>query len=705
MQLNSAPLYSLSLKSAIDSHTLTVSLDTPVIDVLHLMAQVQSSCPVDTSPQLLEKDATSLQVFKRASCALVIKDSQLVGIFTQRDIVRLTAMGMNFQGVKVADVMSSPVIKLIESDSQDIFTALSVFRQHRIRHLPVLDSDGQLMGVLTPKSIRASMQPANLLTRLWSVGDVMSSQVIHAPMTTSVLNLAQLMAEYRVSCVVVTKIEEKNTLDIGHQLQNYIVPVGIVTEGDIVQFQALELNLSQMQAQEVMSTPLFCLSPSDSLWIAHQQMQQRHVRRLVITGTQGELLGIVSQTSLLKVLGATEMYGVIEELQQAVDESTTELREANERLQREIFSRALAEVELQKAHDDLKRQVEERTAELKAANQLLKQDIEKRQKVEEALRRREMELQEQAAQLEATLHQLRYTQASLIQAEKMSSLGQLVAGIAHEINNPVSFIHCNLPYASQYARDLLDVVQLYQKYYALPVPEIQHRAEEIDLNFILEDLLKLLSSMQIGAERIRQIVLSLRNFALLDQAEMKPVDLHEGIDSTLSLLQNRLKATPEHPGILVIKEYGDLPLVECYAGQLNQVFMNVLNNAIDALERGYPHSCSAPCIRIRTELIEGLGRSAIANQSLQQSSSSIANSQFPWLAIRILDNGPGMSEDVRRKLFDPFFTTKPVGQGTGLGLSISYQIVVEKHGGELKCISTPEQGTEIVIEIPSRQNK
>ncbi|WP_413263851.1 CBS domain-containing protein [Floridanema flaviceps] len=667
------------------------------------MAQMRSSCPVDTGSRSEQTDVSSPQAFKRASCALVIKDSELVGIFTQRDIVRLTANGMNFQGVKVAQVMSSPVIKLIESDSQDIFTALSVFRQHRIRHLPVLNSQGELMGLLTPKSIRASMQPANLLTRLWSVEDVMSTQVIRAPMTTSVLHLAQLMAEYKVSCVVITRVEENKTLEIGNPLRNYIVPVGIVTEGDIVQFQALELNLSQMQAHEVMSSPLFCLNPSDSLWIAHQQMQQSHVRRLVVTGEHGELLGIVSQTSLLKVLGATEMYGVIEELQRAVEERTTELREANQRLQREIFSRALAEVELQKAHDHLKRQVEERTAELKAANELLKQDIAKRQKVEEALRRREVELQEQAAQLAATLHQLRSTQASLIQAEKMSSLGQLVAGIAHEINNPISFIHCNLPYASQYARDLLDVVQLYQKYYPLPVPEVQVRAEEIDLNFVLEDLLKLLSSMQIGAERIRQIVLSLRNFALLDQAEMKPVDLHEGIDSTLSLLQNRLKGTPEYPGILVIKEYGDLPLVECYPGQLNQVFMNVLNNAIDALERCDTGRCSAPCIRIRTELIEGLGENARANQSRQNSSRSIG--KFPWLAIRILDNGPGMSEDVRRKLFDPFFTTKPVGQGTGLGLSISYQIVVEKHGGQLKCISALGQGTEMVIEIPIRQNK
>lgn len=274
MQLNGAAPYSLSLKSAIDSHTVTVTLDTPVIDVLHLMAQMRSSCPVDTGSRSKETDVSSPQAFKRASCALVMKDSELVGIFTQRDIVRLTAIGMNFQGVKVAEVMSSPVIKLIESDSQDIFTALSVFRQHRIRHLPVLNSQGELMGLLTPKSIRASMQPANLLTRLWSVGDVMNTQVIRAPMTTSVLHLAQLMAEYKVSCVVITRMEENKTLEIGNPLRNYIVPMGIVTEGDIVQFQALELNLSQMQAHEVMSSPLFCLNPSDSLWIAHQQMQQ-----------------------------------------------------------------------------------------------------------------------------------------------------------------------------------------------------------------------------------------------------------------------------------------------------------------------------------------------------------------------------------------------------------------------------------------------
>ncbi len=217
--------------------------------------------------------------------------------------------------------------------------------------------------------------------------------------------------------------------------------------------------------------------------------------------------------------------------------------------------------------------------------------------------------------------------------------------------------------------------------YPHPALEIQAKEEAIELEFLLEDLPKILSSMQMGAERICQIVLSLRNFSRLDESEMKLVDIHEGIDSTLLILQNRLKANGENPAIEVIKEYGILPRVECYAGQMNQVFMNILSNAIDALEdkiRGeeYP----SPCIWIRTEV-------RVGNQ----------------VAICIADNGPGMMEAVRDKLFDPFFTTKPVGKGTGLGLSISYQIVIEKHGGQLRCISAPRQGAEFVIEIPIRQ--
>ena len=289
--------------------------------------------------------------------------------------------------------------------------------------------------------------------------------------------------------------------------------------------------------------------------------------------------------------------------------------------------------------------------------------------------------QQKAFELEQALQQLQQTQAQLIQTEKMSSLGQMVAGVAHEINNPVNFIYGNLVHVEQYTKDLLSLLELYQKYYPDPRAEIIDCAEEIDIDFLAEDLPKILASMLMGAERIRQIVISLRNFSRLDEAAMKAVDIHEGIENTLLILQNRIKCKGEYEGIEIVKEYGDLPLVECYASQLNQVFMNILGNAIDALENSRQSNTSAflatPTIRIRTEVKNG-------NK----------------LVVRIADNGSGMNAAVQSKLFDPFFTTKPVGKGTGLGLSISYQIIVDKHGGILKCISQPGKGAEFWIEIP-----
>jgi len=294
----------------------------------------------------------------------------------------------------------------------------------------------------------------------------------------------------------------------------------------------------------------------------------------------------------------------------------------------------------------------------------------------------------QALLTEKALADLQKAQSQLIQTEKMSGLGQLVAGVAHEINNPVNFIYGNLNYASRFVHNLLEAIALYQKNYPEPIPEIAKFIDEIDLEFLRMDLPKMLASMKIGAERIRQIVLSLRNFSRIDEEGRKPFNIHEGLDSTLLILQNRFKAYGDRPAINLTKHYGNIPIVNAYGGQLNQVFMNILSNAIDAIDESLSRQ-DAVTDRIASEI------SIITELKLLTSDSS-----QPMVVIHIADNGHGISEGILKKLFDPFFTTKPVGKGTGLGLSISYQIVVEKHQGKLECSSTVGEGSEFRIEIP-----
>ncbi|MBW4513072.1 MAG: HAMP domain-containing protein [Scytonematopsis contorta HA4267-MV1] len=320
-------------------------------------------------------------------------------------------------------------------------------------------------------------------------------------------------------------------------------------------------------------------------------------------------------------------------------------------------------------------------AQLKTAFNELKITNLKLEKTNHELEKNNTELENRVAErtkeLQNIIEELKQMQAQLVQAEKMSSLGQMVAGIAHEINNPVSFIYGNLSHAKEYTQDLLKLVELYQKYYPTPEVEIEKEIKNIELDFLKQDITKIHDSMGNGAERIRDIVLGLRNFSRLDEAEYKEANIHEGIDSTLMILEHRLKQQFKRPSIQVIKQYDNLPSVKCYPGQLNQVFMNVLVNAIDALDE--------------------LAISQPDKKLLIRISTQFSNDKY--VVISIKDNGLGIPLNIQQKIFDPFFTTKPVGKGTGMGLSISYQIITEKHGGTLECVSSPE-GTSFIIRIP-----
>lgn len=356
-----------------------------------------------------------------------------------------------------------------------------------------------------------------------------------------------------------------------------------------------------------------------------------------------------------------EAGGEIQQLAQAYQNMAQALKSLINDLEQRVAERT---TELDQARQTLEERVIERTAELAQKHEQLQQAHDRLQQLNE-------DLTVQTQQLNTALKDLRLTQAQLIHAEKMSSLGQLVGGIAHEINNPINFIYANLNFAERYIQDLLKIIQLYQR--GAEPQDIQDLLDDVDFEFMVGDLQHLILSMHNGADRIRQIVLSLRNFARCDESEMKWVDIHEGLDSTLMLLQHRLKLSPGRE-IKVIKQYADLPQIQCYPKQINQVFMNLLTNAIDALH-------SDPDPGEKTIVIESL---PLSNQRIQ---------------IRIKDNGPGIPAHILPKVFDPFFTTKAVGSGTGLGLSVTHQIM-ENHQGQIHLQSQPHQGTEVILDLP-----
>ncbi|MCW5317286.1 response regulator [Nostoc sp. KVJ3] len=338
------------------------------------------------------------------------------------------------------------------------------------------------------------------------------------------------------------------------------------------------------------------------------------------------------------------------------------------------------------------------------------------------LRLLQVKLQEKNFLLQEALDNLKSAQVQQIQNEKMVALGQLVAGLAHEINNPISFIYGNLQYADQYVQDLVDLIEVYQQEYPKPTSKVQQISKDIDLNFVVKDLQNLIGAMYRGSDRIREIVLALQHFSRHDEAEMKRVNIHEDIENTLVMLQHRLREAADRPAIVVVKDYGNLPLVTCYASELNQVFMHLLNNAIDAIEEAVGNqssdpysltplesSCSTTALRASCgggdTPISALGETSKPQWLLPTPQIRIHTevTDLNMIRIAIADSGLGIKESLRSRLFDPFFTTKAVGKGSGLGLSISYQIIVQKHRGNITCNSSVGQGAEFAIEIPIEQ--
>lgn len=702
---------------------------------------------IDRHPPIVPPNTSTLEAIaamsnSRSSYVLVGIQHKVLGIFTERDVVKITANKISLEGIPISQVMTRQLITLNIAEANDIFSILALLRSSQIRHLPITDEDEKVVGVITPQSLRAILKPSDLL-QMRRVREIMTTEAIAVTTEVSVFEVAQQMATHRKSCIVICEqgtpysswsvergeeteenllLERKFEVNTANQLQK---PIGIITERDIVKFKAKGLDLAQTQAAAVMSSPLVLAQLNFTLWQANQIMQQHSIRRLVVVDDRGYLAGIITQSTLLQALDPVEMYSTVQILQQTITETTQELKQ-------QVAQRKQVEEALRDAKKYLKAEVLKRTLELTLANAQLQQALNERIEAEEEVRRLnaflEQRVQERTAQLQASnqelqqaLSNLKSTQEELIQAEKMAALGQLIAGIAHEINTPIGAIRASISNIStSLEKSIRQLPQLFEQldsndrsqlFALLEIVRQNHQdfsfkeerqlkralKKELetqgieDADAIASTLIKIgitqnvelfipflrsrnyklileaasywsvqqnnVQNIIMASERASKIVLALKSYARQENfGQMTKINVTEGIDIALTLYRNQLKQ-----GIEVIKNYQDVPTILCYPEGINQIWTNLIHNAIQAMN--------------------GKGELRID-----------VSERDNHIVVQFTDYGCGIPPEIKDKIFTPFFTTKPHGEGSGLGLHIARKIIDEHHG-KIELESEPGRTT------------
>ncbi|WP_414529492.1 CBS domain-containing protein [Nodularia chucula] len=714
-----------TLKNVIYCSPLTVTADTRVVDAIAFMSQARGS-NYETVNQELPPNP------EKASCVLVISQGQLLGIFTEWDVVRLTAMGVNLSEITIAEVMIHPVITIQQSQVEDMLTVLSILHQHRIHHLPVVDDNNYVIGVITHEAIRQVLQPANLL-KLRSVSEVTVNHDIYAPLTARLLDIAQLMNSQKINCVVIAEPDSTGR----------ITPQGIITEGDIVQFQVLGLDFTQIQAQTVMSTPLFCVHPEDILWFAHREMQRRYLRRLVVTNETGEFLGIVTQTSFLQLFDPLEITSVIAALQEQVAEQGKELKQSNQQLQQEVIQRRQAEEKLHQAYTSLEQQVAQRTAELSQANALLQQENEERKRAEEKIR-------EQAALIDIATNAifvcnlerriLFWNQGAegIYQWLASEVLGKNANEILYEKTSPelesvcLSVLKDNswqgeLHQVTKYGEkiivqsrwtlvrdkfgepksilivntDITEKKQLEAKFLRTQRLEnlgILASGIAHDLNNILTPILtstqllplrlgnvdeqsrQLLKMQQDSAKRGAELIKQILSFAQGVEGKHFPLQARH----LLKEIEQLIKST--FPKSIAVQTY--IPntissIIVADPTQIHQVLMNLCVNARDAMPNGGILGLEADNFFVDEHYAQMNPEAKICS----------------YIVITVSDTGSGIPPELLKRIFEPFFTTKEFSKGTGLGLSTIIGIL-KNHGGFIDVESQVGLGSNFKVYLP-----